>query len=98
MSKQKLRESREKMSKILHGRYSRLGAFFQKEMLIPGKIANRPKFLDLVNYQHSQNLQNLSTRVNNKTLSQQGLGTKPGVCHGVYHGLPVVNKVKKKNG
>ena len=51
------------MSKILHGRYSRLGAFFQKEMFIPGKIANRPKFLDLVNYQQSQNLQNLSTRV-----------------------------------
>ena len=35
----------------------RLGAFFQKEMFIPRKIANRPKFLDLVNYQHSQNLQ-----------------------------------------
>jgi len=80
------------MSKILHGRNSRLGAFFQKEMFIPAKIANRPKFLDLVNYQHSQNLQNLSTRVDNKTLAQQGLGTKPGVGHG----LPVVNKVKKK--
>ena len=86
------------MSKILHGRNSRLGAFFQKEMFIPGKIANLSKFLDLVKYQHSENLQNLSTRVNNKTLSQQGLGTKPGVCHGVYHGLPVVIKVKKKNG
>ena len=84
------------MSKILHGGNSRLGAFFQKELLIPGKIANRPKFLDLVNYQHSQNLQNLSTRVNNKTSAQQRLGTKPGVGHGVGHGLPVVNKVKKK--
>ena len=90
------------MSKILHGRNSRLGSFFQKEMSIPGKIANRPKFLELVsknvgpnpdvqisaglfitaNYKHSQNLQNLSTRVNNKTLAQQGLGTKPGLGHG----------------
>ena len=25
-----------------------------------------------------------------------GVGTKPGVGHGVGHGLPVVNKVKKK--
>ena len=37
-----------KISKILRGRNSRLGAFFQKEISIPGKIANRPKFLDLV--------------------------------------------------
>ena len=44
------------------------------------------------NYQHSQNLQNLSIRVNNTTLAQQGLGTKPGVGHG----LPAVNKLKKK--
>ena len=82
MSKQKFRESCEKISKILHGRNSRRG-----------KIANRLKLLDLVNYQHSQNLQNLSTRVDNETLAQQGLGTEPGVGHG----LPVVNKVKKKN-
>ena len=27
---------------------SRLGAFFQKEISIPGKIANRPRFSDLV--------------------------------------------------
>ena len=79
-----------KISKILRGRNSRLGAFFQKEISIPGKIANRPKFLDLVSrkvglnpdiqisaglfitakYQHSQNRQNLSTRVN-KTLAKQ---------------------------
>ena len=37
-----------KISKILRGRNSWLGAFFQKEISIPGKIANRPKFLDLV--------------------------------------------------
>ena len=70
------------MKKFLHGRNSRRD-----------EIGNRPKLLDLVNYQHSQNLQNLSTRVDNKTLAQQGLGTKPGVGHG----LPVFNKVKKKS-
>ena len=84
MSKQKFRESREKLAKFC-------GAFFQKEISIPGKIANCPKFSDLVSrnvglnpdiqisaglfitakYQHSQNSQNLSTRVNNKTLAQQ---------------------------
>ena len=80
-----------KISKILRGRNSRLSAFFQKEISIPGKIANRAKFLDLVStnvglnpdiqisaglfitakYQRSQNRQNLSTRVNNKTLARQ---------------------------
>ena len=68
-----------------------MGASFQKEISIPGKIANRPKVLDLVStnvglnpdiqisaglfitakYQRSQNRQNLSTRVNNKTLARQ---------------------------
>ena len=37
-----------KIIKILRGRNSRLGAFFQKETSNPGKIANCPKFLDLV--------------------------------------------------
>ena len=37
-----------KISTILRGRNSRLGAFFQREISIPGKITNRPKFLDLV--------------------------------------------------
>ena len=37
-----------KINKILRVRNSRLGAFFQKEIFIPGKIANHPKFLDLV--------------------------------------------------
>ena len=75
VSKQKFRESREKLAKIS----------------IPGKIANHPKFLDLVTRnvglnpdiqisaglfitakeQPSQNRQNLSTRVNNKTLARQ---------------------------
>ena len=80
-----------KISKILCSRNSRLGAFFQKEISIPGKKAKRPKVLDLVStnvglnpdiqisaglfiaakYQRSQNRQNLSTRVNNKTLARQ---------------------------
>ena len=75
----------------MRGRNSRLGAFFQKEISIPGKIANHPKLLDLVitkvglnpdvqisaglfitaKYQHSQNWQNLSTRVYNKLLEQE---------------------------
>ena len=83
------------MSKILHGRNSRLGASFQKEMFIPGKIANRPKFLDLVNYQHSQNLQNLSTHKQQNTFTA-GVRDKTWVGHGVGYGLSVVNKVKKK--
>ena len=65
-----------KNSKILRGRNSRLSGFFQKEISISGKTANRPKFLDLVglnpdvkisaglfvnaNYQHSENRQNRS--------------------------------------
>ena len=80
-----------KISKILRDQNSRLGAVDQKEISIPGKIANRPKFSDLFSrnvglnpdvqisaglfitakYHHSQNRQNLSTRVNNKTLAQQ---------------------------
>ena len=36
------------ISKILRGRNSRLGGVFQKEISIPAKTANRPKFLYLV--------------------------------------------------
>ena len=37
-----------KISKILRGRNSRRGAFFEKKISIPGTIANHPKLLDLV--------------------------------------------------
>ena len=37
-----------KITKILRGRNSRLGRFFQEAVSIPGKTANRPKYLYLV--------------------------------------------------
>ena len=45
-----------KISKILRGQNSRLGAFFQKEISIPGKIENHPKLLDLVSTKVGLNL------------------------------------------
>ena len=91
MPKQKFRESREKLAKFCVVEIPNSVHFFQKEIYIPRKIENRPKFLDLVSrnvglnpdiqisdglfntakYEHSQNRQNLSTHVNNKTISQQ---------------------------
>ena len=37
-----------KITKILRGRNSRLGEFFQEAVSTPGKTANRPKYLYLV--------------------------------------------------
>ena len=44
----KIRGKRWKITKILRGRNSRLGGFFQKAVSTPGKTANRPKYLYLV--------------------------------------------------
>ena len=44
----KIQGKRWKITKILRGRNSRLGGFFQKAVSTPGKTANRPKYLYLV--------------------------------------------------